>query len=145
MQQVSGMSDDAREAAILGQLLQGNIPAFLRHLSPVVLSEHLANGRLVKAIVCVSPDYLAIGTDRDFMLVPMRLRTALTVAMNFGFTLPTRKLVDAIYRQAPVHLQPQPLAARRHHAHHRLLLAPQRTGAGAAAGFVGAAGQSDSW
>jgi hypothetical protein len=134
MQQVRGMSDDAREAAILAQLLQGNIPGFLRHLSPVELSEHLADGRLVKAVVCVSPDYLAIGTDENFMLVPMRLRTALTVAMGFGFTLPTRKLVDAIYHQAPVHLQPQPLAAgdtmrtTGYYWHHNELVREQRQG-----------------
>jgi hypothetical protein len=132
MQQVSGLSDDAREAAILGQLRQGNIPSFLRHLIPVVLSGRLANGQPSQAIVCVSPDYLAIGSDENFLLVPMRLRTALTVAMGFGFTLPTPKIVDAIYRQAPVHLQPQPLAAgdtmrtTGYYWHHNELVREQR-------------------
>ncbi len=132
MQQVSGMSDDAREAAILEQLLQGNVPNFLRQLRPVVLSEHLADGQLTEAIVCVAPDYLAIGSDENFLLVPMRLRTALTVATGFGFTLPTRKMVDAIYRQAPVHLQPLPLAASDtmrttgYYWHHNELVREQR-------------------
>jgi hypothetical protein len=129
---VSAMSDDERESAILDQVLQGNIPSFLRRLSPVVLSARQATGELTSAIVCVSPDYLAIGTDENFLLVPMRLRTALTIATHFGFTLPTRKMVNAIYMQAPVHLQPQPLAASDtmrttgYYWHHNELVLAQR-------------------
>jgi hypothetical protein len=41
----------------------------------------------------------------------MRLSTALAIASYYGSLLPTRKIVDAIYAQARVHLQPQPLPA----------------------------------
>ena len=132
MQQVRGLSDDEREAAILSQLLRGNLPQFLRQLRPVVMRARLPGGAPSEAIVCVSPDYLAVGSDADFVLVPMRLRTALTVATGFGFTLPTPKMVDAIYRQAPVHLQPQPLPASDtmrtsgYYWHHNELVKAQR-------------------
>jgi hypothetical protein len=59
----------------------------------------------------VSPDYLAVGSDQNFFLVPMRLSTALTVANRFRFALPTPRIVDAIYAQAAMRLQPQPLPA----------------------------------
>ena len=108
---LQGLSDDAREEAILQQVTAGNIPGFLRELKPVSLRGRLPNGELIDATVCVSPDYMAIGSDQDFVFVPMRLKTALSIASDFGFALPTRKIVDAIYAQAPVHLQPQPLAA----------------------------------
>jgi hypothetical protein len=111
VQQIRGMSDDERESAILGQLLLGNMPAFLRRLAPVTLSGHLSSGRFASVTVCVSPDYLAIGSDQNFLLVPMRLQTALTVASRFRFALPTPRIVDAIYAQALVHLQPRPLPA----------------------------------
>ena len=149
MQQVSGMSDDAREAAILEQLRRGNMPGFLRRLRPVVLSGRLANGEPSRAIVCVSPDYLAIGSDENFLLVPMRLRTALTVATGFGFTLPTRKIVDAIYRQAPVHLQPQPLAAgdtmrtTGYYWHHNELVHEQRLAIAEPLGILTAGDKKD--
>ncbi len=39
----------------------------------------------------------------------MRLATALTVASHYGFTLPTPKMVDAIYEQSTAHLAPEPL------------------------------------
>ena len=132
MQEVSRMSDDERESAILEQILAGNIPGFLRQLRPVVLSARQSTGELTSAIVCVFPDYLAIGSDENFLLVPMRLRTALTIATRFGFTLPTRKMVDAIFTQAPVHLQPQPLAASAamrstgYYWHHNQLVGEQR-------------------
>ena len=57
------------------------------------------------------PDYLAIGSNDDFVLIPMSLQTALEVAVTYGFILPTRKIVDAIFSQSAVHLTPQPLPA----------------------------------
>jgi hypothetical protein len=105
--------DDAREreAAIEHEILRGNLPAFLRSLKPVKLRAKLAAGRMVTATICVMPDYLAIGTNRDFLRIPMNLHTATDVAARFGFVLPTPKMVDAIYRQSAAHLRPQPMQA----------------------------------
>lgn len=128
------LDDDARESAILDQLLAGNIPQFLRVLTAVSLNRSSEiPSRTPRAVVCVLPDYLAVGSDQDFFLTPMRLGTALTVAARFRFSLPTRRMVDAIYAQAPIHLQPQPLpasAAMRSTAyywHHNELVLAQRT------------------
>jgi hypothetical protein len=126
------LNDDQRESAILGQLLAGNIPAFLRQLAPVSLGERGSDGPPARVVVCVLPDYLAIGSDTDFFLAPMRLRTALTVADRFRFWLPTRRIVDAVYAQAAVHLQPQPLPASdtmrstAYYWHHNELVLSQR-------------------
>lgn len=57
------------------------------------------------------PDYLAIGSDEDYLLVPLGLQPALSLAVEFGFELPTRRIVDAIYRQAALRLAPYPLPA----------------------------------
>jgi hypothetical protein len=109
---LSGLDDDQREGAILQQLLEGNIPPFLRHLMPVHLGGATNEGnRVADVVLCVAPDYLAVGSDENFFLVPLRLRTALTVARQFRFALPTPRIVDAIYTQARMHLQPQPLPA----------------------------------
>jgi hypothetical protein len=59
----------------------------------------------------VLSDYLSLGSDRDFLLVPMSLDSALAVASRFGFMLPTQRMVDLIYREAQVRLLPQPLPA----------------------------------
>lgn len=96
---VRGMDGAARERAILSEILSGNIPLFLRSLKKVEL-----NGR---AAVWVMPDYLAIGSDEDFVRFPASFETASAVARRFGFALPTTTIVDAIYDQAELRLAPQ--------------------------------------
>lgn len=108
LERIRNLGDDEREAAIQVELERGNIPDFLRRLSPVVLTRTASGG---ETVICVAPDYLAVGSDQDYFLVPMRLKTALTVARHFGFVLPTRRMVDAVYAQALVQLSPQPLPA----------------------------------
>jgi len=108
---VSNMDARDREQAILEQISKGNLPDFLRKLVPVKLRAEFASGKDLIATIFVTPDYLAIGSDADFLRIPMNLHTAVEVAQRFGFVLPTRKMVDAIYLQSRYHLVPQPLPA----------------------------------
>lgn len=110
-QHVSKMNSQEREEAILEEISKGNLPQFLRKLVPVELRCQLENGQDLTATIFVTPDYLAIGSDSDFLRIPMNLHTAVTVAERFGFVLPTRRMVDAIYLQSRYHLTPQPLPA----------------------------------
>jgi len=110
-EQIRGLTEDEREAQIREELRSGNIPNYLRRLVPVRLEAPTPNGVKVDIVVCAAPDYLAIGSDDDFLLMPMRLATALSTASEYGFTLPTPRLVDAIYAQAAAHFVPQPLPA----------------------------------
>ncbi len=100
-----------REQAILDQLLKGNLPSFLRKLVPVHLEHQTARRKVIAATIFVMPEYLAIGSDGDFLRIPMNLHTAVAVADHFGFLLPTRKMVDAIYGQSTCRYTPQPLPA----------------------------------
>lgn len=109
--QISHGETKERERAIEGELLRGNLPDFLRELKPVTLESRLPSGRKVTATICVLPDYLAVGSDEDFLRVPMDLHTATSVAGRFGFALPTRRMVDAIYAQSDAKLAPEPMAA----------------------------------
>jgi hypothetical protein len=108
-EQVSRMDETEREQAILEQLLQGNLPEFLRSLKPVCLHCQYPDGRAITGTVFVMPDYLAIGSDDDFLRIPMNLHTAAAVASHFGFILPTPKIVDAIYEQSAFHFKPEPM------------------------------------
>lgn len=101
------MNPKQREEAIQAEILKGNLPEFLRKLVPV----ELRGGNKLTATIFVAPDYLAIGSDDDFLRIPMNLHTAMAIADRFGFILPTRKMVDAIYLQSGYHLVPQPLPA----------------------------------
>lgn len=110
-QLILNMDRDQREKAILQEMLHGNLPNFLRKLVPVELRGELPNGRPLIATIFVAPDYLSIGSDDDFLRIPMNLYTAESVADHFGFILPTKKIVDAIYAQSIYHLKPQPMSA----------------------------------
>lgn len=100
-----------REQIIQDEILRGNVPDFLRKLVAVSLRAQLPSGKSLTATIFVTPDYLAIGSDDDFLRVPMNLYTAETVAKHFGFILPTKKIVDLIYAQSAYHLNPQPMSA----------------------------------
>jgi len=111
VQYVSKMNPQEREQAIRDEILKGNVPEFLRKLVPVELHCELPSGKNLIATIFVVPDYLAIGSEDDFLRIPMNLHTALAIADRFGFVLPTKKMVDAIYIQSRYHLVPQPLPA----------------------------------
>jgi hypothetical protein len=108
---VSKMDSQQREQAILSQLFEGNLPGFLRALVPVKLNYEQASGKTLAATIFVMPEYLAIGSNSDFLRIPMNFHTAIAIADRFGFVLPTRKIVDAIYDQSSYHYVPQPLPA----------------------------------
>ena len=108
---IAALTRGARDAVSAREILRGNLPEFLRHLQPVELHAYTSDGRPLTAILCVMPDYLAVGSDADYLRIPMGLAAATRVATALGFVLPTPRMVDAIYQASDVHLRPQPLQA----------------------------------
>jgi hypothetical protein len=108
MQRLAKLDRQAREAAIFKELSAGNLPDFLRRFKDV----HIEDGNS-RGVIKVMPDYLAVGSDDDFVRIPMALQTAQALAVQFNCTLPTRKMVDAIDAAAEVRLAPQPLTEDR--------------------------------
>lgn len=106
---VAALSGPARDRAIVDEIRAGNLPPHLRHARAVTLGS--ARGGTSRVTLCVLPDYLAVGDDDDYLLVPLGLQAALSLAGELGFELPTRRIVDAIYRQAALRLAPHPLPA----------------------------------
>ena len=146
---VTAYSEPQREEAVRRELLDGNLPRFLRDLQPTSLALRLPGGRELRLTLCLLSDYLSVGSDDDFLRVPMGLVSALTVAARFGFTLPTRRMVDLIYRQASVRLAPQPLPAgdamrsTDYVVRHQALVARQAAALGAARGALTAGHKKD--
>jgi hypothetical protein len=104
----------AREAAILQEITAGNFPDFLRTFKVVEFRGRLSkDGEEVTAKLEVAPDYLAIGSDTDFVRMPMTPQTAQTIADKFACVLPTRKMVNDIDAVAELRLAPQPMTQDR--------------------------------
>jgi hypothetical protein len=146
---LAGLGDHERDTAIRRELIEGNLPRFLRQALPATLSARLNDGRSVQLTLCVLSDYLGVGTDSDFLLVPMGLDSALAVASKFDFSLPTPRIVDLIYRQAAVRLLPQPLQpsdrmrSTAYVQQHDTLVEQQRAALGAAPGALTAGHKKD--
>ncbi len=131
--QAAAMKWAARDSLALKEVLAGNIPAFLKKFVPVqVTITDSSSGKLIKATYYVSPDYLSVGTDNDWARINITPMAAQRIADSFNCFLPTRKMVDDIYRAAKVKLEPVPMYAFRDSTptmwHHHLIIEGQRKG-----------------
>jgi hypothetical protein len=128
---LQGFSLDQRESAILHEVTSGNFPNFLREFKTVpIIGATKSGAKEVAATIDVMPDYVAVGSDSDFVRIPMTPQTAQQLADRFGCTLPTRKMVDAIDRAAEVRLAPHPMTVDREaittFAEHNAIIEKQR-------------------
>jgi hypothetical protein len=126
IEKVSRLSREDREEAIRRELFAGNMPSFLRDLRTVTATGKGADSADHVVAYRVMPDYLAIGSDKDFVRMPMMPYTGQAFADAFGFVLPTRKMVNDIWAAAETHLDPRPLTVERESPftflqHHRII------------------------
>jgi hypothetical protein len=131
--QAFGMNWAARDSFVLREAAAGNIPAFLKKMVPVHVSvPDSSTGRIIRATYYVAPDYLSIGTDDDWARVNITPYAAQQIADNLNCFLPTKKMVDDIYKAAVVKLEPVPMYAYRDSTptmwQHHLIIEGQRKG-----------------
>lgn len=101
-------SREQREEEVYAQIMSGNIPNFMRQLKEVTSSSDI-NGTNYTVKYFVLPDYLSIGSDSDYFLIPMTPLLAQRLANSLNCSMPTKKMVDQIYSSAPCKLRPQPI------------------------------------
>lgn len=109
MKKIDKYSPSSRENAIVKEILRGNVPSFMRQLIPVAtrMDRGPYKGQIVR--FWTLPDYLAVGSDQDYVRVPLNLYSIDKIAMQLDLSLPTRKMVDEIYQAASVKLKPAPV------------------------------------
>jgi len=105
---LTSLSLTEREDAIYREIASGNVPDFLRCLAPVTI-EGDVDGARHRMTFFTTPDYLSVGSDRDDFHLPMTPLLAQRLAELTSTTLPTRKMVDAIWNAAAIKLQPLPI------------------------------------
>ncbi len=123
---MKGVPRAEREAAIVRELLAGNLPNTLKELVPIRLQCVDTQGMPHSGIVFVIPDYLAIGEDGDSFRVPLSPNSAVQVADAFGALLITTKISDDIFAAASARMEPRPLTKDRDlvetfFEHHRII------------------------
>ncbi len=108
--QIENLSIEDREAEIFRQITAGNVPDFLRNLVPISFSKTIADS-VYNVTYYVLPDYLALGSDSDYFLMPMTPILAQRLSDSLDYTLPTKQMVDQIWSNASVKLSPSPITA----------------------------------
>jgi hypothetical protein len=97
-----------REKEVVAQISSGNVPNFLRKLCPVPATS-VWEGTTNTATFYATPDYIAVGSDEDYFLIPISPNTAQRIADSLCCSLPTPKMADEIYAAAEVKLAPSPI------------------------------------
>lgn len=105
MQQTEALDFSGRQLAALQEILAGNMPEGLRIPATLIL----VNDHGDTLQFPVAKDYLAIGSDTDYVRMPLSLPSAKAITKYFNVLIPTPTLVDAIYDQAAIQLKPQPM------------------------------------
>lgn len=112
-QRIDALPRQQREAAVLREITSGNVPEFLRRLTPIRVESDDETGAKHVATYFVMPDYLAVGTSDDFFRVPMTPATAAAIADTCDASLITAKISDDLFAAAPIKLDPKPLTKDR--------------------------------
>ncbi len=103
----------AREALVLEQFERGNVPPFLATLVPIHLHAQI-DGNDHHATVWCTPDYFGLGSNEDWLRMPITPQLAQHLADRLDCVLPTSHLVDAIWQQATSKVEPHPFHPRDH-------------------------------
>lgn len=119
-----------RDSLAVREILAGNIPFFLKKFVSIHTSIKDAAGIKIDATYFVSPDYLSLGSDDDWARINITPLAAQKIADSFYCFLPTRKMVDDIYKAATIKMEPVPMYAFRDSTvtmyHHHLIVEGQR-------------------
>lgn len=129
--QAAAVNWKQRDSFAVKEILSGNLPSFLKKFVPVHLSMiDSTTGKTIKAVIYVSPDYMSVGNDADWARIPLTPMAAQQIADSFHCFLPTKKLVDEIYKAANIKLEPVPMYAFRDSTptmyQHHLIIEGQR-------------------
>lgn len=103
IQENLNLGGSVREQHILDAFMHGNVPEFLRDFTEIRYSEGVNS-----ITYLVTTDYLSIGTDEDYVRMPMNPLTAQKIADKYDCSLPTRKMVNDIWEAAENKLPPLP-------------------------------------
>jgi hypothetical protein len=126
---IDKLTGQAREREILAALLAGHSPPSWQRFVTVTMADD-GDGALPPAPgsqpveVDVLCDYVAVGTDEDFVRVPMYPTTAQLLCDAMDLRLPTARMVRKVWAAAPAKLAPQPwrgkggMASSRAYAEH---------------------------
>lgn len=132
-EQAAALKWKERDSFAVKEILAGNLPFFLKKFVPIKITGiDSSTGNLIRVTYYVAPDYLSVGENKDWARINITPMAAQKIADSLNCFLPTRKMVDDIYKAAKVKLEPVPMYAFRDSTptmyHHHLIIEGQRKG-----------------
>jgi hypothetical protein len=109
----ASFSVNQRDSLCIAEAVNGNIPGFFQKFVPIKTKLQDKNGLFHQVKFYVSPDYLMIGSDKDYARVPVSPISAQYLADKMHCFLPTAMMVDLIYEHSKIKLAPVPMFAFR--------------------------------
>lgn len=112
VQVLPATATQARDNAIYEAIAAGNTPYFMRTLKTITHTEMCKDGKEHTIELQVTPDYLSVGygggdeVPANFVRTPLFPGTAQKVADLCGTLLPSRKIVNLIYKYADEKIAP---------------------------------------
>lgn len=109
---VASLTRQQREEEICRAILDGNVPEISRRLVAIEVANRVSSSNH-KAIYFVTADYMAIGSDTDFVRMPVTPQTARKICQQVRCEMITTKISDDLYAAADRRLSPHPLTVDR--------------------------------
>lgn len=112
LESLRGLTREQVEERIFQEVTRGNIPDFLRPENFFELAVNgTVDGQEVEIRIQVAIDYLAVGTNEDYVRVPVSPLLAQRIADRFGYVLPTERVVRILDEESQLERQDMPFLA----------------------------------
>lgn len=108
-----------RDKLIEGEISTGNFPNFMRVIQ-IINFEKIIDSEQFRVTIYSLPDYLCIGSNSDFVYVPLNPMTFQIICDKFNAIIPTKILVDKIWAAATCKLNPEPMGPPKYPYNHSM-------------------------
>lgn len=100
---ISNVTGQAREQIIKEEIKENSLPAFFNSFFKIIVEQ---DGNKLQYFV--SKEYFCLGTDEDYLVMPVTPPTIKELLIKMNCSLPTPTMVKQIYKQAEIKLPARP-------------------------------------
>ena len=112
-ERVGKLGHRERENEVVQSILSGNVPRRSREMASIQVSLSPKDERTILATYYVMRDYMAIGSDEDYVRMPLTPNSAMQICDQTNGLLITEKISDDVYSAAEYRVEPYPLTSDR--------------------------------
>ncbi len=112
-ERVAKLEHREREKEVVKSILSGNVPMKSRDMAGIKVSLSGKDELTGHATYYVMRDYMAIGSDEDYVRMPLTPNSAMQICDRTNCLLITEKISDDVYSAAECRVEPHPMTSDR--------------------------------